>query len=181
MATVDGFFVYGTLMRGESRFPAMAAHGIERVLLARGPGRLFDTTEDYPALQLRGAGQDDIVLGEFVSVAGFEAARAALDVLEGFAGRGNPDNEFERVLVDVDVGGKRLMTAWTYVAADRRPVGARIESGCWRQHRGLREAFCRRLALAHGQLTPETVRGLVDGSIPEYKLARQSGLWTALG
>lgn len=180
MAQVDGFFVYGTLMRGESRFSAIAAHGIVRVLLARGPGQLFATDGDYPMVRLSGADADDLVYGEFVRVDAFDAARVALDALEGFAGHGNPKNAYERMLVDVDVGGARLMTAWTYVAPERRRVRDRIESGCWRRHRGVRDAFFRQLALAHGRSDAETMQALSDGSLSEFKLAKQSGVWTAL-
>jgi gamma-glutamylcyclotransferase (GGCT)/AIG2-like uncharacterized protein YtfP len=180
VAQVDGFFVYGTLMRGESRFAAISAHGIVRVLLARGPGRLFDTHGDYPMLRLAGAAPDDVVYGEFVSVGGFDGARVALDALEGFSGHGHPQNEYERMLVDVDVGGSRLMTAWTYVAADRGPTGNPIETGCWRQHRGVRDAFFRRLAQAHGRPDAETIQALTEGSLSEFRLAKQSGVWTAL-
>jgi gamma-glutamylcyclotransferase (GGCT)/AIG2-like uncharacterized protein YtfP len=204
---VEGLFVYGTLMRGESRFPAMAAHRPRRVLLARGPGRLHETSGDYPMMDLEGAAATDAVRGEYMAVAGLAPALETLDAVEDFAGYGHPANEYVRTLVEIDAGEGRPRLAWTYAACDRRVMGPRIASGCWRSHRGVHEDFLRRLTAAHhagddaflrslhaavrdwvlpGAGQPPTLsldavaRALDLGALSEHRLAEVSGRWTAL-
>jgi gamma-glutamylcyclotransferase (GGCT)/AIG2-like uncharacterized protein YtfP len=205
---VEGLFVYGTLMRGESRFAAMAAHRPQRVLLARGPGRLHETAGDYPMMDLQGLAPNDTVRGEYVGVPALDPALEALDAVEDFAGYGHPANEYVRTLVEIDAGEGLRRLAWTYAACDRRVMGARIVSGCWRSHRGVLDDFVRRLAAAHhggddaflrslhaavrdwvatGAAGPQPLtldgvaRSLASGEVSEHRLALASGRWTALG
>ncbi len=207
-AEVEGFFVYGTLMRGESRFGAIAAHGLSRVLLSRGRGWLHETAGDYPMMDLGAAADEGEVRGEYMGVTALEAAVEALDAVEDFAGYGRPDNEYVRTLVRIDTGEHRPRLAWSYVAWNRQMIGARIPSGCWREHRGVREAFFRRLAGAHqggntaflrslraavrefvvaqhpeppAEPTLDAIaQALSDGRLTEHRLAQLSGRWAAL-
>lgn len=199
---VDGVFVYGTLMRGESRFGAVAAHRPQPILLANGPGRLHATSGDYPMMDLEAAGTTDRVRGEFMRVGEIESALEVLDAIEDFAGYGHPANEYLRTLIEIDADEDRPRLAWTYAACDRRVIGARIASGCWRQHRGVHDTFIQRLVASHhggddaflraaaalvapsgkpGDASLDAIaRALARGRISERSLAQLSGRWAAL-
>lgn len=131
-ASVAVFFVYGTLMRGESNHRVAARHGLASVQAARVRGDLFDTGMGFPAMRLSdGTGQ---VRGELLVPEDFEAAVGAMDDLEVFAGYGADGNEYERRLIEVtpeDGGASRL--AWIYVAGEALPLKRRIDSGDWRR------------------------------------------------
>ena len=201
-AAVDGVFVYGTLMRGESRFAAIGAHRPRCMLLANGPGRLHETSGDYPMMDLETGDAADIVRGEYMQLAAIDAALEALDAIEDFAGYGDPANEYLRTLVEIDAGEEQPRLAWTYAASNRRVMGARIASGSWRQHLGVHDDFLRRLVAAHhggNDLFLQAAAGrhrltgmpgepslaalaqaLGAGRISERSLSLISGRWSAL-
>ncbi len=141
---VEGVFVYGTLMRDESRFGVIRQHGPAQTLHAHTRGRLYETTADYPILDLEdlrsndGVLSHDAVRGEFVRFSDLTSVLETLDEVEGFSGYANQHNEYVRTLVEVDTGGALPRRAWTYVAANRTAIGRRIDSGCWRTFRGIR-------------------------------------------
>jgi len=134
---VGGVFVYGTLMRGESRHEAIRRHDPEQTLLARAPGRLHATAADYPMLDVHQHHETDMVHGEFMSFRDTGPVLETLDEIEVFSGYASDDNEYVRTLVEVDTGHPTKRLAWTYVVADRSLITERIESGCWRTHRGV--------------------------------------------
>lgn len=134
---VEGVFVYGTLMRGESRHEAIRRHAPSATLLARGPGRLHETTADYPMLDVGEHEAGDVVHGEYVGFADTAPVLETLDEIEEFAGYTSEGNEYLRTLVEIDTGHSTKRLAWTYIAANRLMIGERIESGCWRTHRGI--------------------------------------------
>ncbi len=152
---VNGVFVYGTLMRHESRFGAIQKHGPEQILQARTRGRLHETAADYPMLDLQALHDSDsvrlndavesghVVHGEFVHFGDLEPVLETLDEVEDFAGYASNCNVYERTVVEVDTGEASRQRAWTYVAADRSMIGRHIESGCWRTHRGVRSPGAR--------------------------------------
>lgn len=135
-AEVDGVFVYGTLMRGESRHATIEQHAPRDVLPARAPGRLHATHADYPMLDLHEHDRDERVQGELVRFADTTAVLAALDEVEDFCGYAHHRNEYLRTLVEVDTGLGGRQLAWAYVAANRSSMREHIQSGCWRTHRG---------------------------------------------
>jgi gamma-glutamylcyclotransferase (GGCT)/AIG2-like uncharacterized protein YtfP len=129
---VRAFFVYGTLMRGESNHAVAARHGLADVRSGSVSGDLFDTGAGYPAMRpTTGPGR---VYGELLVTMDFESALQSMDALEGYAGEDDPDNLYERRLIEVtldDDGGTCL--AWIYVYAQDLPPHTRIVSGRWRQ------------------------------------------------
>ena len=141
---VEGVFVYGTLMRDESRFASIRKHGAVQTLHGCTRGRLHETAADYPMLDLVGVGRDDgvhshdVVRGEFVRFSDLSSVLDTLDEVETFFGYASQHNEYVRTLVDVDTDGALPRRAWTYVAANRAAIGPRIDSGCWRTFRGVR-------------------------------------------
>jgi gamma-glutamylcyclotransferase (GGCT)/AIG2-like uncharacterized protein YtfP len=201
----DGFFVYGTLMRGESRFDVLKRYGLECVLLAETEGQLLDLGL-FPGLTHDGS-SDSHVQGEFVRLRNLEAALAALDEIEGFRGYGKPGSLYRREQIPVHVGDGRLRGAWAYFLDAAADDSQTIESGDWRQHCGSRELFLRRLAKAHSRKSPraiaeklakmspyiwhgrqqEVVESLLPlndaidtGLLSERKLAQATGQWTVI-
>jgi gamma-glutamylcyclotransferase (GGCT)/AIG2-like uncharacterized protein YtfP len=152
---VDGVFVYGTLMRDESRFSAIKQHSPLQTLPGRIRGSLHETDTDYPMLDLEASlgdriayggksansdpkGNGEFVHGEFVRFSDMVSVLDTLDEIEAFSGYGNQHNEYVRTLAEVDTDEGSPRHAWTYVAADRAALGNLIESGCWRTFRGVR-------------------------------------------
>jgi gamma-glutamylcyclotransferase (GGCT)/AIG2-like uncharacterized protein YtfP len=125
----DALFVYGTLMRGESRHRYLGRFRSSTPAIVS--GTLLDCG-DYPALRLDGAG---VVRGELVRLADVEDLRR-LDEIEGFGGFEDPSSWFRRTLVTVrlDCGEARL--AWVYAGQTALSLArGTILSGDWRAHR----------------------------------------------
>jgi len=134
---VEGVFVYGTLMRGESRHHAITRHRPEETVKGQARGRLHATVADYPMLDVREHHDCDVVHGEFMRFSDTGAVLETLDEVETFSGYAAHRNEYVRTLVEVDTGRSTTRLAWTYAAGNRSMIGQRIESGCWRTHRGV--------------------------------------------
>jgi gamma-glutamylcyclotransferase (GGCT)/AIG2-like uncharacterized protein YtfP len=200
----EGFFFYGTLLRGEHRFPVVRKFGIECVLLAQTFGRLVDLGR-FPGLVDVGVA-DSLVQGEFVRLSDPERAIAALDAIEGFRGFGKSGSLYRRTWIGVDVGEGRIRQAWTYCLDADVDQASPIPSGDWREHSGRRQDFLARLADIHSGGDEATVaariasgypfcfdddreqvvrsllplnESLASGLLSERKLAQASGLWTA--
>lgn len=134
---VEGVFVYGTLMRGESRHEAIRQHDPQETFRARAPGRLHATAADYPMLDVHEHHERDVVHGEYMSFRDTGPVLGTLDEIEVFSGYANDGNEYVRTLVEVETGYSTRRLAWTYIVGNRSMIGERIESGCWRTHRGI--------------------------------------------
>jgi gamma-glutamylcyclotransferase (GGCT)/AIG2-like uncharacterized protein YtfP len=132
---LDTFFVYGTLMQGESNHALIGEGRIDSVVPASIPGRLFTTQGDYPGLRIHAEFAADRVIGELIRVADPLATLQRLDRLEGFCGFGASGNLYERRLMEVDTGKGGIQRAWVYVAGDSLQCGEPITQGCWRTFR----------------------------------------------
>jgi gamma-glutamylcyclotransferase (GGCT)/AIG2-like uncharacterized protein YtfP len=204
---IDGVFVYGTLMRGMSRFDRIRPFVPECALLAHASGRLVDCG-GWPGL-VPPRDRGDLVAGEFLRIHRIADALGCLDEIEDFRGCQNDGSLFRRTLTTVDVGDGRLRRAWVYGLAAGLDEASPIPSGDWRAHRGCRETFLAELAAAHAaagggeeaiarrlagevpfamggtvevvaaQLMP-LARALADGSLSERRLAQQSGRWAVI-
>ena len=117
----DALFVYGTLMRGESRRSILERFdpiGTEPATIS---GRLLDLGA-YPGL-VEG---EDVIAGELVRFETLESLLETLDDIEDFVGYGADGSLFRRIVRSV--GGD---PAWTYIYAGEGR--ARIASGDWRR------------------------------------------------
>jgi len=134
------FFVYGTLKPGEPNYARLLAGRTAAEEPARLAGAALYDFGPYPFLVLEEglAGPNDIVQGELISLpdAGYEAALADLDRLEGYV-PGGPSNLYERLVRPVAMAtGPR--PAYVYVAGAQMlaqiRAGAlpRIPDGVWR-------------------------------------------------
>jgi gamma-glutamylcyclotransferase (GGCT)/AIG2-like uncharacterized protein YtfP len=139
-AEVDSVFVYGTLMRGESRHAALERHKPAELDAAHAHGRLHATAADYPMLDVHGDDPAGLVRGEFARFPDTGPVLETLDEVEVFHGYARDGHEYVRTLLEVVTarGARRL--AWTYVAGDRSMMAERIDSGCWRTHRAASRA-----------------------------------------
>lgn len=158
-------FVYGTLMRGESRFGVIASAVPEAILLGDAQGRLVDHGA-YPGMS-EGNG---VVTGEIVRCSSIEALLPKLDRIEGFDGFGAHGNLFRRTLIDAGLDGRPRL-CWVYFSCSEGEV---IVSGSWRQHRGTEQRFLEALLEAHAAESPLFPERLADeltppGSINPYK------------
>ncbi|MGO9237852.1 MAG: gamma-glutamylcyclotransferase [Methylocella sp.] len=143
----DAVFVYGTLMRGESRALVWRDLNLDCALLAQARGTLHNHGS-YPGMELEG---DGIVEGEFLRFKNIEDALARFDPIEGFMGFGNDKNLFRRTLSTFHVGEGRSRRAWSYVTT--RPEAPAIESNDWRMHRGVRQVVVEAIVAAHAGRT----------------------------
>jgi gamma-glutamylcyclotransferase (GGCT)/AIG2-like uncharacterized protein YtfP len=167
----DGFFFYGTLMRGEQRFDAVRRFGLSCTLLAAASGRLVDLG-NFPGL-IDVANGRDLVQGEFMRLRNPEKAIAALDAIEGFRGYGKSGSLFRRTWISVDVGDGRIRSVWAYALSDNTGEGEPIPSGDWREHRGTRGAFLSSLAAVHAQGDERRIAEQIAGNLP-YSFAKDS-------
>jgi gamma-glutamylcyclotransferase (GGCT)/AIG2-like uncharacterized protein YtfP len=200
----DGFFFYGTLLRGEPRFAVLRQFGLECTLMAETFGRLLDLG-GFPALVDTGS-SDQLVQGDFVRLRNPERAIRKLDQIEGFNGFGIPNSLYRRTFVGVGVGDGRVRYGWTYCLADKARKAQQIMSGDWRQHLGHREKFLKQLVSEHSErdeLSLATLiaerttwrdqpvdeiaksflpldRSLGRDEISERKMAQASGKWAVL-
>jgi gamma-glutamylcyclotransferase (GGCT)/AIG2-like uncharacterized protein YtfP len=197
----DGFFFYGTLLRGEPRFRVLPKFGLDCVIMAEAFGRLLDLGS-FPALVDTDSSRQ-LVQGDFVKLQKPEDAIRELDQIEGFNGFGKPNSLYRRSYIGIGVGDGRVRYGWTYCLADRATAVAEIVSGDWRQHRGNREAFLERLVYAHSDgdelgfarriaervyWRDQTIESLAKSLMPlrqalgrdeisERKMAQASGKW----
>jgi len=131
---VHRLFVYGTLLRGESRHHYVKRGNPARILPASAPGYLLDLGR-YPAFVAARGRSARPVRGELVEFSDIEPALAGLDRVEGIAGVPEERAEYRREVILVTTDDGNELPAWVYVA-NIVPAGAqRIPSGDWRQWR----------------------------------------------
>lgn len=145
---VRGLFAYGTLMRGESRFPVVGRIGLKCALLARAFGDLYDRGA-WPYMRLDGRPERQMVHGEFLIPHDLPSLLETCDAMEGFDGFDAPPRLFRRTLIDVDVDNGRIRRAWVYVLDTAHDLADLIPSGCWRRHQMRHTNFVRDLVEAH--------------------------------
>jgi len=144
---VSTIFAYGTLMRCEERFDLVKKFNPVSIILAETHGRLYDLG-DYPGL-VRTSGSREQVQGELIHFPFIEDALKFLDRIEGYHPSRPDDSLYLRKLVDVHVGDGRVRQAWTYVYNQQLTEDRFIPSGDWRQHKGYKEEFLKRLVEKH--------------------------------
>ena len=171
---IDSIFVYGTLLRGGSRFSLLSEHGIKCAVLAETFGQLADLGS-YPAL-VNLKSHNSGVHGEFVRLERIETALRRLDVVEGFRGFGVSGSLFRRTRINVDVGDGRIRSAWTYCLDSDDTEALRIPSGDWRVRCGIREQFIASLVDKHVGNQEKIVAERIAGCLPFSFMARQSAV-----
>jgi gamma-glutamylcyclotransferase (GGCT)/AIG2-like uncharacterized protein YtfP len=127
--TVTGIFVYGTLLRTETRHYILAEHGLTSVQPATVAGRLVNLGR-YPALVLDDQGGS--VSGECADMRLPAKTLARLDRFEDARTGGDPGGLYRRTLVTATLEDGQTRRVWTYVI-DTPPSGAAaLPGGRWR-------------------------------------------------
>ena len=140
---LPAMYTYGTLMRGEPRFEAIANFGLSCALTAFCFGTL-STNGLYPALNLEGKG---FSRGDYFVSNDIAKLLSVTDQIEGFKGFGSKENLFRRTCVPVDVGGMGQRFAWVYVKDDE--FETKLLKNDWRAFLGTRQSFSEALLDAH--------------------------------
>ena len=209
VADICSIFVYGTLMRGESRFSVFMDFKPECILLADAPGSLLDLGA-YPGM-IPPLDQNSYVQGEFMRFKPEDMPELlkVLDQIERFRGFGEPGSLYHRSPTLVHVGDGRIRKAWVYMLAEQGGDLPIIPSGDWREHRGSKSQFLRSLTGLHtngnqraaaryivgtnvwASSTGEDLNQLAQSFLPlqvaleqgrvsERKLAQFSGQWAVI-
>lgn len=123
---LNEIFVYGTLMKGESRHHFIESVDIKYLEEASSKGKLLHIS-DFPGLIYD---CNSNVSGELYRCQAISQTLLELDRIEGFYGYGFDDSLFFRVISKIEVKGK-FVWAWTYLFNGES--GEEIPSGNWRQ------------------------------------------------
>ena len=124
---VRRLFVYGTLMKGQSRHSTITHHIANQGIKASTKGALYNLG-DYPGMRCSDSGT---VHGELYEMDEVFLTLQSLDRVEGFYGFQSPNSLFRRTLIQVEVNGE-IVWAWSYFYAQEPDLSDRIESGDWR-------------------------------------------------
>lgn len=126
-----GFFVYGTLRPGYGNYRRCLSDIRHTVVLATLAGaRMFALHRSFPYVSTKGAGPQDIVVGELIKVAPehYEMALERLDFLEG-----HPVHYTRTEMVVATDDG--AVEAWVYLAGqaveERLSEDKVVASGDW--------------------------------------------------
>lgn len=128
-------FVYGSLMEDLFNHEKYLKGKVISRKYARSKGELYHLTKcGYPAM-IEGT---DYIYGELIEVCDYENTLKELDAMEHFFGEGNPDNEYNRKIIKVqllDNGKEELANAYIYNANDMLELKQNnpyIKNGDWR-------------------------------------------------
>jgi gamma-glutamylcyclotransferase (GGCT)/AIG2-like uncharacterized protein YtfP len=126
-------FVYGTLMRGESRWPLLEHLGASNGQAAHVAGTLCDLRE-YPGL-VRAKGTRTQVRGELWQLRDPCLAFLELDQYEGFGGYDQKGSLYVRTLIEATTRSGEVQRAWCYVYNHPTRDAPVISGGDWRSTR----------------------------------------------
>tara|TARA_B100001093_G_scaffold519807_1_gene610613 strand:- start:2299 stop:3180 length:882 start_codon:yes stop_codon:yes gene_type:complete len=125
---IENIFVYGTLMKGESRHPTLSEYSIGEGRLASTDGMLIDL-DDYPGML---TGEEGTVYGEVYQMDQMFPTLKTLDTIEGFYGYQSTDSLFTRTIVQIKTE-RGQEWAWTYAYNNHDEENVHvIESGNWK-------------------------------------------------
>ena len=126
---IENIFVYGTLMKGESRHPTLSEYSIGEGRLASTDGMLIDL-DDYPGML---TGKEGTVYGEVYQIGQMFPTLKTLDTIEGFYGYQSKGSLFTRTIVQIKTEhGKEWAWTYAYNNHDEENVHV-IESGNWKK------------------------------------------------
>ena len=121
-------FVYGTLKKGFSNHDRIFAGYDIKITPAWTYGELYDLGH-FPAM----TEGNNKVNGELIEFEDPGILRK-IDRLEGYVGRNNPDNFYDRLEVDVFVDSNTPITTWIYLMTNKKIQDIIYEpvlSGVW--------------------------------------------------
>ena len=128
-ATLRGVFVYGTLMRGQSRWPILERHRVVSVAAAEVVAGLLHLGA-YPGIVPDPSGSA-ITRGELVELERLVEAIEVLDEVEDFQGYGASFSLYRRSVIEAQTD-EGVALCWTYVYTGSALGASPIPSGDWR-------------------------------------------------
>ena len=123
--SISQVFMYGTLMKGESRHNVVEKTTSGDMVNATCRGRLLNLGS-FPGMI---PDADSVVKGELYTFSEMSDILRRLDSIEGYLGTGRPDSLYTRAIVSVSTP-EGSEWAWTYIYNGRD--GSVIDSGDWR-------------------------------------------------
>lgn len=130
-------FVYGSLRENFFNYDIYLKGQVIESQIGKIKGKLYHMpNKGYPAVV---EGTDD-VYGEIISIKNFHENLESMDKMEGFIGEGHPNNEYNRVIVDVELvesGG--VEQAYSYIynlphEEDFKTHSEYVPHGDWKKH-----------------------------------------------
>ncbi|MGG5461991.1 gamma-glutamylcyclotransferase family protein [Clostridium sp. B9] len=128
-------FVYGSLRTGFFNYDKYLKGKVIKSELGRVKGKLYHMPhKGYPAL-IEG---DDWIYGEVMTILDYENVINSMDLMEGYLGLNNKDNEYNRIEMEVDMIGKKSTEkcyVYYYAMNDKETFeknSVLIEDGNWR-------------------------------------------------
>ncbi|MUL64857.1 hypothetical protein BOO86_10325 [Mycobacterium sp. CBMA 234] len=116
--TIDRLFVYGTLMPGQTRWPALAPWIVGSPIPDSVVGELFDTGYGWPAIVVR---PGEPIAGFTVLLAA-DSLSAALDALDEI--EGTDKGLFQRIPVTTTLGSRAWIYQWASATAQFTKIGS---------------------------------------------------------
>lgn len=126
--------MYGSLLENFYNYNKYLDLKVEKKSYGRVLGKLYHLkNKGYPAM-IKG---NDFIYGEIFELYDWEITVASLDELEGYYGDGNPHNEYDKTLIEVEVlpgKSKELVYAYMYNCKDEGELSEEIylPEGNWR-------------------------------------------------
>lgn len=130
-------FVYGSLMENFFNYDKYLVGKVLKRQPAKVRGKLYHlVNKGYPAM-IKG---NDVVYGELIEVADWENNVKDLDDLENYYGEGNPNNEYNRVLIEVEVledNSKEVAFTYMYNCKEEQELKNELylPNGNWRLYK----------------------------------------------
>ena len=112
-------FVYGSLRTGFYNYDKYLKGKVNDAKLGKVKGKLYHMPhKGYPAL-LEG---EDIVIGEVMTIENFEEVMIPMDEMENYYGVNDSRNEYNRIVMDVELEDGKTESCYVYYYADRKSV-----------------------------------------------------------
>ena len=127
-------FVYGSLLENFYNYNKYLVGKVEKKNYGKVLGKLYHLkNKGYPAM-IKG---NDFIYGEIFELYDWEMTVARLDELEGYYGEKNPDNDYNKTLIEVEVlpeKSKELAYVYMYNCKDELELEKEIylPEGNWR-------------------------------------------------
>lgn len=107
-------FVYGSLRTGFFNYNKYLLGNVSKSELGKVKGKLYHMPhKGYPAL-IEG---DDTICGEIMTLNNFEKVMIAMDEMENYYGINNPKNEYNRIIMDVELTSGEIEKCYVYYYA----------------------------------------------------------------
>lgn len=136
MSDIKYVFVYGSLMEGFFNSEKALVGKVKKRIKAKTKGKLYHlANKGYPAM----IDGEDIIYGELLVIDDLDALFPALNKIEKYFGENDPNNEYHRVVIEVETedGDKELAYVYKYNddnVENQKDEKIYIPNGSWREY-----------------------------------------------